>query len=273
MSVKITSRVWEQSETKGTDLLVMLALADNANDVGHSWPGVGGHLADKTRLERRAIGMRIKALAQTGELAVFPRRGSSHDFLITLGMSLSEIRTAYRVIAKRRGLTVSQLIRLRRAFRYGGVEDWRNLLRAYAGQAKRKARRSDVAARGAETPSPKLGPPSTKSTSNPTPKPLGLPDNERPAELADLTPDEEQVFAAYAEGRFTDAPEPEDLRYALEKFGAHVLTRAISVVDVKPKHLRNWAYVLGTAQGIAREGANGNGETVTVSVAYGQELI
>lgn len=38
MSIKLMTQVWEQAEAEGTKLLLLLALADMANDEGYCWP-------------------------------------------------------------------------------------------------------------------------------------------------------------------------------------------------------------------------------------------
>lgn len=121
MSIKIMQRVWEHSQHKGTDLLTLLALADNANDDGYCWPGVSDHLAHKTRLSPRTVGLRIKGLARTTEVAVYPNPGTSHDYIITVGMSLSDVRKAIHAIAKKRGISTRELAVIRHEFR-GGSE-------------------------------------------------------------------------------------------------------------------------------------------------------
>jgi DNA-binding MarR family transcriptional regulator len=54
MSVKIMARVWAHSQRKDGELLVMLALADFANDAGESWPSLEV-LAQKARLTKRQV--------------------------------------------------------------------------------------------------------------------------------------------------------------------------------------------------------------------------
>ena len=67
MSIKIMSRVWSHSQQRGGELLVMLALADFANDAGESWPSVPT-LAQKARLTERQTQRVLKNLEESGEL-------------------------------------------------------------------------------------------------------------------------------------------------------------------------------------------------------------
>lgn len=69
MSIRVTTHVWEHSQARGTALLLLLALADQSNDQGISWPSVG-FLAAKARLSEREVHYLIKKIAETGELQV-----------------------------------------------------------------------------------------------------------------------------------------------------------------------------------------------------------
>lgn len=90
MSIKIMTRVWEKSQFKGSKLLLLLAIADNANDKGEAWPGVE-YLAKKTRLTERHITRLITELNKSDELAVIRGgryQGDSNFFYVLTGMSL-----------------------------------------------------------------------------------------------------------------------------------------------------------------------------------------
>lgn len=69
MSVRYIDRVWANQELKGGRLLVMLALADHANDAGECWPSQR-HLAAKSRLTERQLRRVITALTKEGYLAI-----------------------------------------------------------------------------------------------------------------------------------------------------------------------------------------------------------
>ena len=61
------SRVWDHSLQKGGDLLVLLALADFANDAGECWPSVP-IIAQKARLTERQTQRVLNALESAGEV-------------------------------------------------------------------------------------------------------------------------------------------------------------------------------------------------------------
>ncbi|MET7795730.1 helix-turn-helix domain-containing protein [Streptomyces decoyicus] len=69
MSIKVTNWVWARSESRNGARLVMLALADRADDKGFSWPSIED-LMERTRLSRRAVQKGIAALVEDGELKV-----------------------------------------------------------------------------------------------------------------------------------------------------------------------------------------------------------
>ena len=94
MGIRHMNAVWERSQHKGSELLLMLAIADMANDVGLAWPGYV-YLAHKTRMARRSV-MRLAATcADTGELWVLNRKlQRSNIYIVTVDLSIDELRQA-----------------------------------------------------------------------------------------------------------------------------------------------------------------------------------
>lgn len=77
MSVKAQSRVWDHSTAQGTDLLVLLAIADAADDDGrNAWPSVAT-LARKCRVSPRSVQYAIARLSEAGELVVEHQAGGN----------------------------------------------------------------------------------------------------------------------------------------------------------------------------------------------------
>ncbi len=74
MSIKIMSEVWESAKVDGAPLLVLLALADYANDNGICWPAVAT-LAKKTRVSERHVRRILGALERNGNVAIGFREG------------------------------------------------------------------------------------------------------------------------------------------------------------------------------------------------------
>jgi hypothetical protein len=69
MSVAATTAVWERSRAKGSSLLLMLALADYANEDHEAWPSVA-RLVAMTRMSERNIQYGLRRLTDDGELEV-----------------------------------------------------------------------------------------------------------------------------------------------------------------------------------------------------------
>ncbi len=74
MSVRTLSRVWEHSKVRGTLLLLLLAIADFADDLGFAWPSIPT-LAAKARISVRTIQRLLRRLVQAGELLIEPGEG------------------------------------------------------------------------------------------------------------------------------------------------------------------------------------------------------
>ncbi len=109
--------VWDLSIHKGSDLLLLLALADSASDDGHSYPGIG-ELVRKTRVSRSTVIRALERLEAAGEIFIRHNRRRGNQYLVILGLdegAIAEamkmrfnwteatIRTHLKAIAERRG--------------------------------------------------------------------------------------------------------------------------------------------------------------------------
>lgn len=81
MSIKIMTSVWENSKARGTCLLLLIALADSANDEGISWPSQKT-LAKKIRMSDRNVRHLIEHLIEINEISIDHRRGRSNYYKI-----------------------------------------------------------------------------------------------------------------------------------------------------------------------------------------------
>lgn len=112
MSIEVMNQVWTQSEQKGSSLLLLLAIADNANNKGEAYPGIE-YLSRKVRMSRRQTQRLVQELDRTNELAVIwggsgPK--DAHFFFILVGKSPEDIQTTKEKVAKinaKRGRTVA----------------------------------------------------------------------------------------------------------------------------------------------------------------------
>lgn len=85
MSIAVMSHVWEHSQHSEGTLLVLLALADYANDKGQSWPSVGS-LARKARLSERQTRYVLRKLEETGEIKTAVKAGPKGSNLYQIAM-------------------------------------------------------------------------------------------------------------------------------------------------------------------------------------------
>lgn len=74
MSVRAWDKVWKLSSHGGTELLVLLAVADHADEDGRAYPSVGA-LATKCRMTTRNVNHILRALQASGELDVQRNEG------------------------------------------------------------------------------------------------------------------------------------------------------------------------------------------------------
>lgn len=77
MSIRVMSQVWDDSAQKGGDLLVLLALADFADDQARAWPS-NATLAKKARMSERNVRYVLRRLETEGEIETI-RAGGVHD--------------------------------------------------------------------------------------------------------------------------------------------------------------------------------------------------
>ncbi len=96
MSISVIDRVWKYSQQGGTALLVLLALADWADDWGYCYPGHAA-IARKARTTERNVYLLINKLAEAGEIRIV-RKGSggryqreTSVYQVTVGMTQEEI--------------------------------------------------------------------------------------------------------------------------------------------------------------------------------------
>lgn len=72
VSVKAIAKVWDRSRAKGSNLLVLLAIADYAHDDGRdAWPRYDT-LAVKSRMTERAVRLILYRLQDDGEIIIEP---------------------------------------------------------------------------------------------------------------------------------------------------------------------------------------------------------
>ena len=74
MSVYVSSWVWKHSKAKDHQLLVLLALADMANDEGKSWPSMRT-ICERCRISERSARGAVSQASANGELKILAQEG------------------------------------------------------------------------------------------------------------------------------------------------------------------------------------------------------
>lgn len=111
MSFVVTQRVWKHSKLKSGDKLMLLALADLADDDGFCWPGYE-LLTDMTGVSERQAFRIVANLQTAGELIIWKQqgqgggRGYTNIYLVTTGLTDQEIK---EIVERRFELTGDEI--------------------------------------------------------------------------------------------------------------------------------------------------------------------
>lgn len=84
MSIALMATAWAL-DLASTDKLVLLALADNANDAGVCWPSIAT-VARKCGLKERATRIAVRRLEQAGHVTSLDRSGTSRIYTVHPGI-------------------------------------------------------------------------------------------------------------------------------------------------------------------------------------------
>jgi hypothetical protein len=89
MSIAVMSYVWEHSTRKGTELLLLLAIADYANERGIAFPSVAT-LARRIRMTDRNVQRALRKLRESGELRINMSAGpkGAHLYQVVINETL-----------------------------------------------------------------------------------------------------------------------------------------------------------------------------------------
>jgi len=69
MSTRISAQAWDYSKSSGAALLVLVSLADQANDEGECWPKIET-IAKRCRVSRRSVFRYLDVLVELGEVTI-----------------------------------------------------------------------------------------------------------------------------------------------------------------------------------------------------------
>lgn len=92
MSIEAMNQVWKQSKQSGGGLLLLLAIADCANERGYCWPG-DEYLAERIRMSERNTKRLIVKLEASGELYRLSHegRGKKTFYIVATGLADADI--------------------------------------------------------------------------------------------------------------------------------------------------------------------------------------
>jgi hypothetical protein len=83
MSIQLMSHIWANGPESQSETLVLLALADYANDDGVCWPSING-LVKKSRLSERGVQKVLKRLCEGGWLKISYGNGRNNCNVYTI---------------------------------------------------------------------------------------------------------------------------------------------------------------------------------------------
>lgn len=92
MSVRVSTLVWERSRCTGPTFVLMLALADQANDEGYCWPK-RRTLARRLRCSERTVTRLIATAEGLGELTITPGFDDGRQTSNRYQINLAHLRT------------------------------------------------------------------------------------------------------------------------------------------------------------------------------------
>ena len=87
MSISLMTAVWKLEGLSATQKLVLLSLADNANDQGECYPSMA-QIAKRTSLSDRAARSAIRSLEELGIVSSAARNGTSTVYFLSIPESL-----------------------------------------------------------------------------------------------------------------------------------------------------------------------------------------
>ena len=83
MSIRVMSQVWENTTLDPYERLVMLSLADHADDEGRCYPSIA-RLCERTGMKERGVQVVIRRLKEKGYVSVAENEGRKGTNLYTV---------------------------------------------------------------------------------------------------------------------------------------------------------------------------------------------
>src|SRR5207237_455630 len=86
MSIVLSNAVWNHSRQKSGALIVLVAIADYANESGKAWPSVKT-LARMARMSSRNVQRCLRKMEKEGELQILPKKAPHGTNLLKILLS------------------------------------------------------------------------------------------------------------------------------------------------------------------------------------------
>ena len=110
MSIVVMSEVWKKSQHSGSELLMLLAIADFSDDHGKAYPSVST-LSNKCRMSRRNVQYVINNLKGSGELTVAIKKGPPPKFpnLYRINLNALQVQPIAQVQSSARSSAIQRM--------------------------------------------------------------------------------------------------------------------------------------------------------------------
>jgi hypothetical protein len=95
MSTTISTRVWKKSKHSGNALVLLLKLADNANDDGYCWPSIE-YISEHMNVSTRTVIRLTMKLEECGDLFVMHSRRTGNQYIVRTGMTDAEFAASLK---------------------------------------------------------------------------------------------------------------------------------------------------------------------------------
>lgn len=245
MSIEVMTRVWANSKQKGSALLLMISIADYANEKGVAYPSIET-LAKKVRMSERNVQILLRKLQEAGEIDIKPNAGPAGCNLYRIKLDSEATVKGGENFAPPQGENIAP----------GGEE-------AFTEGVKRVSPGGEIQRAGGVkrvSPDPSVDPPIEPSENATRARP---PAPAKPAAAAaPSSADYQAVVKAYhAEiGLLTPIIE-EEIKTELRTSSLDWVLRAIAIAAMRNN--RRWAYIAGILRRWHTEGFDGGMDNLT----------
>ncbi len=91
MSIKVMQNVWDHAKAQGTKRLILLAIADCANDEGYAYPSISTITRKCGLKSTRSVQKQMRQLEYSGELVVYERAGNRKQNVYEITIDITPV--------------------------------------------------------------------------------------------------------------------------------------------------------------------------------------